>query len=100
MVAAAHGRPDNRWAVSSKKEVVWACQATGFLGGLLPAQEETRGSASANRMALASSFPLHTAKHCMDFVPGQDISHLTGDRMGQSLPFYTSLCLGPSVDGE
>lgn len=46
------------------REVVWACQATGFLGGLfLPAQEETRGSASANRMAPAS-FPLHTAKDC------------------------------------
>lgn len=66
MVAVAHGRPDNRWAASSKRKV-WACQATELLGGLLPTQEETRGSASANRMALASSFPLHTAKHCRDY---------------------------------
>lgn len=70
-------------------------------GLLLQAQEETRGTAGANSTALASSFPAHCqAWQGLHFVPGQDISHLTADRMGQSLPSYTSLCLGPSVNGE
>lgn len=43
--------------------------SNGVLGGLLlPAQEEARRSAIAISTALASSFPLHTAKHCRDYT--------------------------------